>query len=97
MVREVTLHVLPEAGTPSVERVAVTPLATDGKPSGDVDVSVVLRSATAGKDVTLALCWDTQPLRKFHIIESRLFARFPPNRGHFGVISLKTAASIVLQ
>ena len=65
LLREVTLHVLPAQGSPSVERVVVDPLAAAGSietgaagPSGAVNVTVVLHSATTGKAVTLGLCWD---------------------------------------
>ena len=61
IIREVTLHVLPAAGS-WVHRVAVTPLAdaTTGKPSGEVDVTVALRCASTAQDqpVIIGLCWD---------------------------------------
>lgn len=51
LLREVTLHVLPEAGTPHIQRVTVAPLGTGGDaptPTGKVDVSVVVMDASSG-------------------------------------------------
>ena len=49
---------LPKAG-PSIERVAVNPLATNtGEPNGQVNVTVALRDSNPSKSVALALCWD---------------------------------------
>ena len=49
---------LPQTG-PSIERVAVSPLASNtGEPNGKVNVTVALRAPTPSKSVALALCWD---------------------------------------
>ena len=72
LIREVTLHVLPKAPLPHVQRVTVAPLGTKGaapKPTGKVDVSVVMeggggsssnpaRSRSGDGTVQLQLCWD---------------------------------------
>jgi len=65
LIREVTLHVLPKAPLPYIQRVMVAPLGTKGnapKPTGKVDVSVMVMQGdasapTSGK-VQLQLCWD---------------------------------------
>ena len=62
IIREATLHVLPKAGLPSVQRVVVAPLGTKkgggGAPSGKANVTIVLRDAPKGKSVALGLCFD---------------------------------------
>ena len=62
LIREVTLHVLPAVGSPSIGRVVVDPLAAaaGGAPSGKVNVAVVLRNAPQGKTVALGLCFDVE-------------------------------------
>merc|ERR1712166_1516487 len=56
LVREVTLHVLPDS--PSVQRVTVDPVAAAGVPNGEVNVTAVLRGTTQNSTVALGLCWD---------------------------------------
>jgi len=72
IIREATLHVLPVvkddnnpvawAPWASIQRVVVDPLAAaGGEPSGEVNVTIVLRDAPAVKQVQLWVCFDACP------------------------------------
>ena len=69
LIREVTLHILPPKDIPSVQRVTVNPLASNGTPNGKVNVSVMLRGSL-NETVALELCWDSQPCSKAKSYES---------------------------